>query len=369
MRPPKSPKSPISRLSSYVSSYNLGPKLLFSHLLVTLVGMLTFGAVSFVAPLVFGGGEAATDLLHAILYLLLATAASIVSATAASLFVSGRITRPLRYMLAATRRISAGRYDETVPVQESDELGELSESFNAMAAALRDGELSRREFIADVSHELRTPLATLQGYMEGLLDGVVRPDEETWGILYAESERMRRLVEDLSQLSRVEAGQLDLHPTPTSPELMVRRAAESMSPLFAESGVGLHTRLPDELPEILSDSDRAVQVLTNLLRNALHYTPEDGEVTASATRAGDRVLFEVSDTGAGIPPEHLGRIFERFYRVDKSRSREAGGSGVGLTISRALVESMGGRIWAESGGADRGTTFAFTLPLAQEPVS
>jgi signal transduction histidine kinase len=362
-------KSSISRLSSYVSSYNLGPKLLFSHLLVTLVGMLTFGAVSFVAPLIFGGGEDATDLLHTVLYLLLATAGSIVTATAASIFVTGRITRPLKYMLAATRRISAGRYEETVPVQESDELGELSESFNAMAAALRDGELHRREFIADVSHELRTPLATLQGYMEGLVDGVVEPNEETWGILYAESERMRRLVEDLKQLSRVEAGELDLHPAPVPPGLMVRRAAESMSPLFTEGGVSLHTcltRTRDDLPEIMADSDRTVQVLTNLLRNALHYTPAGGEVTAAVTRNGDNALFTIHDTGAGIPPEHLGRVFERFYRVDKSRSREAGGSGVGLAISRALVESMGGGIWAESGGASQGTTFAFTLPTAQE---
>ncbi|CAN5289424.1 ATP-binding protein [soil metagenome] len=362
----KSHISPISRLSTYVSSYNLGPKLLFSHLLVTLVGMLTFGAVSFVAPLIFGSGEDATDLLRAVLYLLLATAGSIVTATAASLFVSGRITRPLKYMLAATRRISAGRYDEQVPVQESDELGELSESFNAMAATLRKGELRRREFIADVSHELRTPLATLQGYMEGLVDGVVEPDEETWGILYAESERMRRLVEDLRQLSRVEAGELDLHPAPTPPELMVRRAAESMAPLFIEGGVSLHTRPRDDLPEIMADSDRTVQVLTNLLRNALHYTPEGGEVTAAVTQNGDKVLFTIHDTGAGIPPEHLGRVFERFYRVDKSRSREAGGSGVGLAISRALVESMGGGIWAESGGTGQGTTFAFTLPMAQE---
>lgn len=360
----KSPLARLSQISAYVSSYNLGPKLLLSHLLVTLVGMLTFGAVSFVAPLIFGGG--ASDLLHAVLYLLLATAASMVTATAASLFVSGRITRPLKYMLAATRRISAGSYDEQVPVQESDELGELSESFNAMAAALRDGELRRREFIADVSHELRTPLSTLQGYMEGLVDGVVQPDEETWGILYAESERMRRLVEDLRQLSRVEAGQLDLYPAPAPPESMVRSAAESMSPLFAEGGVDLGTRVTEGLPEVMADPDRVVQVLTNLLRNALHYTPEGGEVTVAAAPRGAAVLFTISDTGSGIPPEHLGRVFERFYRVDKSRSREAGGSGVGLAISRALVESMGGEIWAESDGPDRGTTFAFTLPLTRE---
>lgn len=358
-------KSPLDRLSLYVSSYNLGPKLLLSHLLVTLIGMLTFVVVSFVAPLIFGQGDGSADLLHTLLYLLLATTASMVSATAASLFVAGRITRPLRYMLAATRRISGGSYDEQVPVQESDELGELSESFNTMAAALRNGELRRQEFIADVSHELRTPLSTLQGYMEGLVDGVVEADEETWGLLYAESERMRRLVEDLGQLSRVEAGQLDLHPAPSAPEFMVRRATESMAPLFADSGVRLETSLPQGLPEVMADSDRVVQVLTNLLRNALHYTPEAGEVTVTTRQDGAAVVFTISDTGAGIPREHLPRIFERFYRVEKSRSREGGGSGVGLAISRALVESMGGEIWAESPGEHEGTTFAFTLPLAR----
>lgn len=358
-------KSPLSRLSGYISSYNLGPKLLFSHLLVTLVGMLTFGTVSFVAPLIFGRGAGTSGLLHTALYLLLATAASMVTATAASLFVAGRITRPLRYMLTATRRISTGRYAEQVPIQESDELGELSESFNAMAMALRDSELRRQEFIADVSHELHTPLSTLQGYMEGLIDGVVEPDEETWGILYAESERMRRLVDDLRQLSRVEAGQLDLHPAPTPPQRIVRRATESMAPLFTDGGVDLDTRLPDDLPSVMADADRAAQVLTNLLRNALHYTPEGGKVTVVAAPHGDAVLFTIADTGAGIPAEHLPHVFERFYRVGKSRSREGGGSGVGLAISRALVESMSGNIWAESPGADKGATFAFTLPLSE----
>ena len=356
-------KSPLARLSAYVSSYNLGPKLLLSHLLVTLVGMLTFGVVSFVAPLLFGDGQNGTaDLLRTVLYILLATAASMVTATAASLFVAGRITRPLRYMLAATRRISAGSYDEQVPVQESDELGELSESFNAMAAALADSERQRQEFIADVSHELRTPLSTLQGYMEGLIDGVVEPDEETWGLLYAESERMRRLVDDLRQLSRVESGQLDLYLAPADPAQIVRRATESMTPLFAEGDVELETDIADDLPEVSADSDRVVQVLTNLLRNALHYTPARGTVTVSAESRETDVLFTVTDTGSGIPSEHLPRIFDRFYRVEKSRSREGGGSGVGLAISRALVESMNGRIWADSAGAGRGTTFCFTLP-------
>lgn len=355
-------ESPLARLSSYVSSYNLGPKLLLSHLLVTVVGMLTFGVVSFVAPRLFGGGEGAADLLHAVMYLLLAAAASMVTATAASLFVAGRITRPLRYMLAATRRISAGSYGEQVPVQESDELGELSESFNAMAAALADSERQRQEFIADVSHELRTPLATLQGYMEGLIDGVVEADEETWGLLYAESERMRRLVDDLRQLSRVEAGQLDLHLAPSSPEKIVRRAAESMAPLFAEAGVELETELPGGLPEVSADADRVVQVLTNLMRNALRYTPSGGTVAVGTEARARDVLFTVTDTGSGIPAEHLPRVFERFYRVEKSRSREGGGSGVGLAISRALVESMGGEIRADSPGAGKGTTFSFTLP-------
>jgi two-component system, OmpR family, sensor histidine kinase BaeS len=365
----------------------LRAKLFASHVLVALAGTFTFlVAVFIIAPLIFGnlmggmmGGGAMMDMGdmggmmesvsrafgRTLLYSLL-VAALVATATAATtgLFVARRIAAPVQRMLEATRRISAGRYDERVPTVGNDELGALSASFNKMAAVLEETEQRRREFITDVSHELRTPLSTLQGYMEGLMDGVVEPSGETWALLYMEAERMRRLVDDLGKLSQVEAGRLDLHVVTASPEEIVGRTVEGMIPVYAEKGVRLESAVPARTPHVLVDADRAVQVLTNLLSNALRYTPRGGRVSVEVqTRDGD-VLFKVSDTGAGIAPEHLPRVFERFYRVEKSRSREGGGSGLGLAISRALVEAMGGRIWAESEGPGKGATFVFTLPAA-----
>lgn len=340
----------LRRLYLRVTSYNLGPKLFFSHFTVALVTTLTFVFVSLVAPSLIGN--------------LLAGLAATVAAAGASLFVAGRIVGPIRHVLAATKRVSAGSYDERVPVAEDDELGALSEGFNAMAAALEEGERRRGEFISDVSHELNTPLSTLQGYTEGLLDGVIEPDEDTWGLMYAETERMRRLVEDLRQLSRAETGRLALHIARISPKEPVRLATEGMRPLFAEKGVHLGCEIPDVLPGVLADADRVVQVLTNLLSNALRHTPKGGRVVVETEACGNFVRFRVSDTGVGIPAEHLPRLFERFYRVEKSRSRDEGGSGVGLAICRALVEAMGGGIRAESAGPNKGATFVFSLPAS-----
>lgn len=298
--------------------------------------------------------------------LLVAALAAVVTAVAASLFTARRISRPVRHMLEATRRISSGSYGERVPTGENDELGALSESLNSMALALEETEQHRREFIADVSHELRTPLSTLQGYMEGLMDGVVAPSEETWTLLYAEAERMRRLVDDLQQLSSAEAGQLTLLPERISAAEILDTATESMLPLFTEKGVELEKAVAEDLPQVTADRDRSVQVLTNLLNNALRYTPTGGRVTVEVENRSGEVLFHVRDTGTGISAEHLPHVFERFYRVEKSRSREGGGSGVGLAISRALVEAMGGEMWAESPGPGKGTTFSFTLPATRE---
>lgn len=340
----------IRHLYERVTSYNLGPKLFFSHFAVALVATLTFVFVSFATPTLFGN--------------VLAGLAATVAAAGASLFVARRIVGPIRHVLAATRRVSAGSYAERVPVAEDDELGALSEGFNAMAAALEEGERRRGEFISDVSHELHTPLSTLQGYAEGLLDGVVEPDEDAWGLMYAETERMRRLVDDLRQLSRVETGRLALHPAPVRPQDPVRRATESMRPLFMDKDVDLACELPEHLPPVLADEDRVVQILTNLLSNALRHTDGGGSVTVDVGARAGAAVFRVRDTGVGIPPEHLPRVFERFYRVEKSRSREGGGSGVGLAICRALVEAMGGSIRAESAGPGRGSTFVFSLPAA-----
>jgi two-component system sensor histidine kinase BaeS len=367
VRPPRLPRG-------------LGAKLFLSHFLVVLVAVLTLlMAVLIIAPIIFGRAFEPALLLggtndtpaeafgQTLLYSLLAAGVvATVAAALASLVVSRRFVEPLRHVLAATSRIASGRYGERVPVRDADELGELSQRFNAMARALEEAERRRMEVISDVSHELRTPLSTIRGYVEGLAEGVVEPSEETWTLLYAEFERLGRLVDDLRRLSRAEAGRLDLSMAPMSPAEAVRLAVGGMLPLFDEKGVELKSAVSEDLPSVLADIDRVVQVLSNLLSNALRHTPDGGRVVVEAEAGGDEVTFEVTDTGTGIAPEHLERVFERFYRVDKSRSRgEArGGSGVGLAISRALVEAMGGRIRVESPGLGEGAIFAFTLPVS-----
>ncbi len=281
-----------------------------------------------------------------------------------SVFVSGRIARPVRDLALASRRIAAGRYAERVEAGDPDELGQLAESFNEMADALESAERRRRELIGNVAHELRTPIANLQGYVEGLADGVVQPSDETWAFLLDEAGRLRRLVEDLQELSRAEARQMSINPKPITPDRLVKLVVARLEPEFAEKGLTLGTAAGSTLPKVLADEDRAVQVLGNLLSNALRYTPSGGRVQVSVEHRNGEVVFRVRDTGIGVAPEHLPHLFERFFRTDRARSRAAGGSGIGLTIAKALVEAMGGRIWAESPGPGQGSTFSFTLPLA-----
>lgn len=354
----------------------LGARLFVSHFLVALVAALTMlTAVLVVASFVLGGvaGGGTTDLLARILgetlflSLLVAGLAAAATAAVVSLLVSRRIAGSARHVLDAARRIAAGSYGERVPVRDADALGELSEGFNAMAKALEEAERRRVEVVSDVSHELRTPISTLRGYLEGITSGTIEPSEEAFSRLYAATARMERLVNDLRQLSRAEARQLTLNVSPVSPSGVVGTATEGMRPLFEEKGVELGVAVPDGLPPVLADGDRVAQVLTNLLDNALGHTPPGGRVTVEVRPGAGEVAFRVADTGEGLAPEDLGRVFERFYRVEKSRSRsgERGGSGVGLTISKALVEAMGGRIRAESLGLGRGAAFQFTLPAAK----
>jgi signal transduction histidine kinase len=372
---------------------NLRLRLLAGHMIVVVVGVVTlFLAAGLVGPLLFEqlmdqvtgprlralGHEmtpqaaAAMETLTAQAFvqamavsLAVAASAATIVAVAASLFISERIARPALRMASAARRIAAGHYAERVPAGEVDELGQLADSFNEMATALEAVERRRLELVGTVAHELRTPIANIQGYLEGMLDGVVEPSGEVLAFLHDEAGRLRRLVEDLQELSRAEARQLSFSFRPVAPSRVVDAAVARLAPQFAEKGLSLTTEVSAHLPNILADEDRAVQVLTNLLSNALRYTGPGGSVEVSAHRDGDAVLFRVRDTGIGIEVEHLPHLFERFYRVDKARTRAAGGSGIGLTIARSLVETMGGRIWAESPGPGRGTVFTFTLPTAE----
>ncbi|HEX9596727.1 MAG TPA: HAMP domain-containing sensor histidine kinase, partial [Anaerolineales bacterium] len=209
-----------------------------------------------------------------------------------------------------------------------------------------------------------TPLTAIKGSMEGLMDGLLPASDETYQQIHQEADRLNRLVDDLQELSRVESGayELDLRPTQIDPllETLLKRFRQQ----FGAKRVELDLDLPADLPPVLADEHRILQVLTNLTANALQYTPTGGTVAISAARTNGIVRITVRDTGAGIAPEHLSHLFDRFYRVDKSRSRAAGGgSGIGLTIAKHLVEAHGGRIWVESEGAGKGSAFSFTLPV------
>ena len=302
--------------------------------------------------------------------LFLAASAATLAAVLVSFLVSRRVVEPVQRMMDASQRIAEGHYDERVLVRgapapdEMDELDQLAVSFNQMADRLERTETIRSQLIGDVAHELRTPLSTIKGSLEGLMDGMLEPDEANLLQLHREAERLQRLVADLQELSRVEAGAFGLNLQPALVGDLIASAAERLGRQFEDKGVSLEVDLPPDLPTVLADEDRIGQVLLNLLGNALQYTPAGRAVRISARGAAAEVQFEIRDEGIGIPAEHLQHIFTRFYRVDPSRSRAGGGSGIGLTIAKHLVERQGGRIWAESLGAGQGSRFTFSLPVA-----
>lgn len=289
--------------------------------------------------------------------------AAILAAGIVSGLVSLSIIRPLRRVVKASQHIAEGHYDQRLAARENDELGELARSFNRMAEALAVTETMRRQLIGDVSHELKTPLASIKGYMEGLQDGVIAPTPETFQLVHHEADRLQRLVYDLQELSRAEAVSSQLELRPCDPRDLVQTVTARLLPQFADKGIVLDCDMPDRLPEVKADADRIEQVLTNLVGNALQYTSSGGQVTIKVARFDAVIRFSVQDTGIGLTPDDLTKVFQRFYRVDKSRARSSGGSGIGLTIAQQLVEAHGGQIWAESPGLNQGSTFSFTLPV------
>jgi signal transduction histidine kinase len=367
---------------------SLGGKFLLSYLLIVLVGVATLLLVTFaLAPTLFQAqllpilqthpnslttAEASQRILGDFLgtlfaALAVAAIAATVTSLAISLFVARRITGPLQQMTQASERISAGHYAERIevaPVHATDELGQLASSINALAVALEQTERRRLEVIGNVMHELRTPIATLEGYLEGLLDGVIEPTPRAFAMLHTEAGRLRRLVDDLQELSRAEARQIPLSLQPVAPQRLVQDALEPLEGQFAEKGLDLQIQLPKDIPQVMADPTRAVQILTNILVNALRYTPAPGHVEVAVSCEEGVVAFRVSDTGVGLSQEQLAHIFERFYRVDKSRSRAFGGSGIGLTIAQSLAQAMGGEIGVESAGLGQGSSFILTLPQA-----
>ncbi|MEJ5224617.1 MAG: ATP-binding protein [Anaerolineales bacterium] len=297
--------------------------------------------------------------------LALSILAASLSAVGVSLFFSRRVVAPLQAMMAASQRIAEGHYDERVHVPGNDELSQLAGHFNQMTERLEQTESMRRQLIGDVSHELRTPLTVIKGMMEGLVDGVLPGTPETYEQIHKEADRLSRLVEDLQELSRVEAGAFQLRLASMQIRDLILSIDKRMRPQFDARGITFQCEISPNLPAVTADEDRLLQVLINLLGNALQYTPSGGRVDLTAWQQGEQVAIRVADTGVGIAPEHLPHILTRFYRADPSRSRQSGGgSGIGLTVAKHLVEAQGGKITAESAGPGKGSQFTVFLPIA-----
>jgi two-component system OmpR family sensor kinase/two-component system sensor histidine kinase BaeS len=279
------------------------------------------------------------------------------------LVLSRRMSRPLSDLTAATRAVAAGDLDVRVPTEYPGEAGELAAAFNQMTQDLAQADKLRRNLTADVAHELRTPISVVRGKLEGILDGVYPATSEHLEPVLEEIKLLTQLVEDLGLLALAEAGQLTLERQATNLGDLLQDAQVNFGPQAEDRGVTLALDLPSGLPKVMADRRRIAQVIGNLVINALRHTPAGGCVTLSASEAqGGMIEISVADTGAGIPSEDLPYIFERFWRGEKSRSRTGGGTGLGLTIARQLVQVHGGKIGVES-TLGQGSRFWFTLPI------
>jgi len=290
--------------------------------------------------------------------------AAVVAALAVSWYLSRRVQRSIAPVTDAASQIAAGRHDARVPDPGlGGDFATLTRTFNALAERLGAVETTRRRMLADLAHEMPHPLATIDAHLEAVEDGVRDLDRDTFGVLRDSTQRLRRLAEHIGAVSHAEEGGLDIHPRATDPAGLATAAVDAAHDRYAAKGVCLQTRLRAHEP-VLADPDRIGQVLTNLLDNALRHTPSGGVVTLACDRADRSIQYTVADTGEGIPAEHLDHVFDRFFRVDTTRDRAHGGSGIGLSIAKALVEAHGGGISVDSAEPDQGATFTVRLPAA-----
>jgi signal transduction histidine kinase len=275
--------------------------------------------------------------------------------------LSRNLTRPLRRLTEAIHKMAAGDLEQRVDIRSHDEIGELAGAFNSMSSQLAQSNQARRQMTADIAHELRNPLMVMTGYIEALRDGVLRPTPERFDMMYEEAQHLQRLVADLRILSLADAGELPLTRQNAAPESLLSRVAEAYGPAAEKAGVRLVvTPASAPLPEVFVDVERMVQVLANLVTNALRHTPAGGAVTLGAQREGHSVVLTVSDSGEGIAPDVLPRIFDRFYRADNAR-QNGDESGLGLAIVKSIITNHGGGISAAS-EVGQGSTFTIHLP-------
>jgi signal transduction histidine kinase len=360
---------------------SLGTRLFLSHLLVMIVGLGSFVIIAklssprmFVLRLeqlekrgLFTVRSARTYLIEGFqnAWNRSAILSVIVGASAAgglSYLSSKRIMQPLQQMKQITQKFAAGDLAERMPESAIPELNQLGVSFNSMASSLGDVEKRRRELISDLTHELRTPLTVVRGYLEELADGKIDGSPELYLRLVRETKRLERLIHDLQELSKAEAGYLSIALQAVNLRPLLISLVERFSDQLLEEGPTLQLDCPPDLPAVMADIDRVEQILVNLLGNAIRYT-ESGSIQVKAYREHRQVWIAVIDTGVGIDREDLPYVFERFWRADPSRSSYSGGTGIGLAIARRLVELQGGRIQVES-ELGKGSIFRFCLSLA-----
>lgn len=300
--------------------------------------------------------------------LAVALAISLIGALGLGMWVARTVATPLAVLARSARRMAAGHGAEPVAMPvEAPELVEVVTAFNAMASQIEHTEDTRRQMLTDLGHELRTPIATIEGYLDGLEDGVVAWDGATLAVLRAQTHRLLRLTDDINAVSRAQEGRYDLALEPVSAAVLLDDAHAAARDAYSSRGVLLSVDAADVRDvQVNADTERMAQVFANLLDNALRHSEPGGQVELFGRLDGSAVLLEVVDTGTGIAPEHLPHLFERFYHVQPDdptgRGDQTSGSGVGLTISRALVESHGGRLTASSEGPGRGAVFTISLP-------
>jgi len=273
------------------------------------------------------------------------------------------LTGPLRELTEAIRALAKGELGQQVPVRSQDEIGELAAAFNQMSAELERLIAQRQQMTADIAHDLRTPLTVIGGYVESMQDGVLEATPDRLETIYKEVQHLQRLVNDLRTLSLAEAGQLSLNQIPIAPQTLLAEVADAYQLAAKQKGIKLTLLDASDVPEILVDPDRMMQVLANLVGNALRHTPNGGEIQLKANQTQKWVDLIVVDDGEGIAPEVLPHIFDRFYRGDQARQEREGESGLGLAIAQSIIQMHQGELQANSEGIGKGSTFTIRLPM------
>lgn len=295
--------------------------------------------------------------------LLLGGMLAVIASLFISYIISTRMTSPLTTMTAAAKKIEAGEFSHRVIVKSRDEIGDLAAAFNHLAATLERQEKLRRDLTADIAHELRTPLASIRSHIEAYLDGVMQPSEKNIKSIHEEILRLTRLVADLGEIATLESGKVNIVKSKLDLNEIADKVVTNVLPLFDEKEVDLDLRMADKPLTVKGDSDKISQVLYNLLHNALKYTPAGGRAQVRLEKNGKKAMIFIKDTGIGIDLVEHPSIFERFYRVDKSRNRATGGAGIGLTVVKELVEAHNGNIVVAS-EPGKGTEFKIAIPLS-----